>query len=124
MVVAESQQERNGEPSNMVYTTHLKLFLFGQPRLEYQGQALDVERRKALALVARLAIAEQPQSRDLLATLLWPDLDQQHARTALRSTLPSLTSLVPDDWLDADRMTIALNREAIWVDVTVFLSLL
>jgi DNA-binding SARP family transcriptional activator len=109
---------------NMADMANLKLFLFGQPRLEYQGEVLDVERRKALALVAYLAIAEQPQSRDLLATLLWPDLDQQHARTAMRSTLPSLTSLIPDGWLDADRMSIALNREALWVDVTAFLSLL
>ena len=104
--------------------TDLKLYLFGAPRIEYQGQIVNVDRRKALALAAFLALAEQPQSRDAIATLLWPDLDQDRAHAALRSTLPTLTSLVPLNWLDVDRMTIALKRDVVWVDVNVFRSLL
>ncbi|MEP7286619.1 MAG: NB-ARC domain-containing protein [Chloroflexota bacterium] len=102
----------------------LHLFLFGSPRIEYQGAIVEIDRRKAVALAAYLAVAEQPQSRDTLATLLWPGLDQQHARAALRSTLPALTMLVPDEWLVADRATITLNREAVWIDVGTFLGLL
>lgn len=102
----------------------LKLYLFGTPRIEYQGQVINVDRRKALALAAYLALAEQPQSRDSMATMLWPDLDQDHARAALRSTLPTLTSLVPLSWLEIDRMTLALRRDVVGVDVNVFRSLL
>lgn len=102
----------------------LKLYLLGTPRIEYQGRGVQLSRRKALALAAFLALAEHPQSRDLLATLLWPDLDQVHARSALRSTLPALTNLVPLPWLDLDRMALALNREVVWVDVDRFRTLL
>ena len=102
----------------------INLYLFGLPRIVYQGRAIEVERRKALALVAYLALANLPQSRDVLATLLWPDLDQEHARAALRSTLPALTSLFPETWLTADRQTIQLKHEAVWVDTSEFLALL
>ena len=102
----------------------INLYLFGLPRIVYQGRAIEVERRKALALVAYLALANHPQSRDTLATLLWPDLDQGRARAALRSTLPTLSSLVPEHWLTADRQTIRLKPEEVWVDVREFLALL
>jgi DNA-binding SARP family transcriptional activator len=103
---------------------HLRLFLFGFPHIEYQGNPVEIERRKALALAAYLALSERPQSRDALADLLWPDLDQERARAALRSTLPTLTMLSPNAWLDADRTTITLKPEALWVDVRAFLDLL
>jgi DNA-binding SARP family transcriptional activator len=105
---------------------NLQLFLFGAPRIESGGAVVEVDRRKALALIAYLALAEQPQSRDILATLLWPDLDQDHARAALRRTLPALTALAPDSdgLLAADRAIITLNREVIEVDVSAFLTLL
>ncbi|HLJ34563.1 MAG TPA: BTAD domain-containing putative transcriptional regulator, partial [Ktedonobacteraceae bacterium] len=102
----------------------INLYLFGLPRIVYQGRAIEVERRKAIALVTYLAFAEQPQSRDALATMLWPDLDQDRARAALRSTLPALTSLFPERWLAADRQTIRLKYEAVWVDAREFLALL
>lgn len=102
----------------------INLYLFGLPRIVYQGRAIEVVRRKAIALVAYLALAKLPQSRDTLATLLWPDLDQERARAALRSTLPALTSLFSESWLIADRQTIGLKREAVWVDTGEFLALL
>lgn len=98
--------------------------LFGFPRITYQSQAMEVKRRKALALLAYLAFATLPLSRDTLATLFWPDLDQERARTALRGTLPALTSLFPGRWLLADRQTLQLDHEAVWVDTNAFLALL
>jgi DNA-binding SARP family transcriptional activator len=102
----------------------LKLYLFGEPRLEYQEQLLNVDRRKAFALLAFLTLSEHRQSRDVLTALLWPDLDQERAHAALRTTLHALSALVSGDWLDKDRTTLALNHEAIWIDVIVFQSLL
>ena len=102
----------------------INLYLFGLPRITYQERAIEVKRRKALALVAYLALADLPQSRDMLATLLWPDLDQEHARAALRSTLPALSMLLPESWLIVDRQTIRLKSEAVWVDTRAFLALL
>lgn len=104
--------------------TDVKVYLFGEPRLEYQSRPLPIRRRKAWALLAYLALAEQHQNRDVLAALLWPDLDQQHARAALRSTLSVLTTSIPGEWLEADRNLLRLADEALWIDVKVFLSLL
>jgi DNA-binding SARP family transcriptional activator len=101
--------------------TELSVRLFGSPRLELQGRAVRVSRRKALA--AYLILAEQPQSRDSLATLLWPDLAQDRARAALRSTLPALTALAPLSWLEVDRATLWVRREALWADVIEFREL-
>jgi DNA-binding SARP family transcriptional activator len=102
----------------------INLYLFGVPRIVYQERAIEVKRRKAVALMAYLALAEVPQGRDMLATLLWPELDQEHARAALRSTLPALSLMLPERWLTVDRQTIALKREAVWVDTREFLALL
>src|SRR5262249_6350471 len=85
---------------------------------------ISIHRRKAVALLAYLALSEQRQSRDTLCAVLWPDLDQDHARGSLRSTLSALTTLLPDVWVDKDRDSLALNKEEIWIDVKVFLSLL
>ncbi len=102
----------------------IRLFCFGHPRITTGGVECAIERRKALALVAYLALSDRPAPRDVLATLLWPELDQDRARAALRSTLPVLTSLLPGYWLAADRTTIRLKREDVWVDVREYLSLL
>ncbi len=88
--------------------TGLKLYPFGPPRLEYQGQPVRVARRKALAL------ADQRQSRDAVAALLWPDLAQDQARAALRSTLPALAAHSPVAWLAADRASLGVDRHAPW----------
>lgn len=104
--------------------TDLRLILFGTPRLEYLGKPIKIERRKALALAAFLALAERPQSRDVVASLLWPDQDEAHARSSLRSTLRALTTVVPVEWIQADRATLNLHQEVVGVDVSAFIKLL
>ena len=102
----------------------LQLCLFGIPRIEYQGRPIRIERRKAIALAAYLALAGKRHSRDVVADLLWPDLDREHGRSALRSTLRALTAAIPAVWIEADRTSLVLKRDAVWVDVHVFTSLL
>ena len=110
-------QERDGRLSLM---NDLRLYLFGLPRIEYQGHPIKIERRKALALAAYLACAEHRQSRDILADLLWPNLDRDHARSALRSALLALTTPVATNWIEADRATLGLKHDIAWVDVRAF----
>lgn len=102
----------------------LKLYLFGTPHIEYQGNIIKVDRHKALALAAYLALTEHQQSRTIVADLLWPDLDEEHARSALRSTLRTLISSVPVDWIEADRTTLKLNHDLVAVDVNTFTDLI
>lgn len=98
----------------------VRVYLFGLPRIEYQGHPIRIERRKALALAAYLACAEHRQSRDALADLFWPDLDRDHGRSALRSALLALTTPIAAHWIEADRTTLGLKTGEAWVDVHAF----
>ena len=99
----------------------LTLSLLGPPRVERDGQAIEVDTRKAIALVAYLAMTRQRHSRDALAALLWPENGQTGARAALRRTLSALNKALEDGWLNVDRETVELPRGAgLWVDVDDF----
>ncbi len=98
----------------------LRLYLFGLPRIEFQGTLIRADRRKALALAAYLALSDRRQSRDTVANLLWPELDRDHGRSALRSTLRTLTTPLPFEWIEADRSALMLKRKVTWVDVHEF----
>ncbi len=102
----------------------LSLTLFGEPCLMDGETRVKVGRRKALALLALLALADQPQGRDTLCAVLWPELDAEQGRRALRSTLTELTKRKPSDWLEKDGDTLALNPQKIDVDVRLFLRLI
>src|SRR5215207_934584 len=97
----------------------LKVFLLGSPRVERAGTLVAIRRRKALALLAYLAVAGQPQRRDALAALLWPDSAQDTARKALRRDLSELNLVLGGQWLDADRESVGL-RSGFWLDVDQF----
>lgn len=99
----------------------LSLFVLGIPRIELDGRAVDVERHKALALLAYLAVTGVTHRRDGLAAFLWPELDQSRARAALRRTLSALNVALGGDWLETDRETIGLpTSSAFWLDMTQF----
>jgi DNA-binding SARP family transcriptional activator/predicted ATPase len=105
--------------------TALKIFLLGSPRIELEGAPVDIQRRKALALLAYLAVSGQAHSRDSLATFFWPELDQQRGRAYLRRDLAALNASLPGAWLSADREMVELNREAgPWLDAEQFHHLL
>jgi len=50
--------------------SRLALFLLGAPRIERDHLPVSVDTRKAIALIAYLAITRERQSRDRLAALL------------------------------------------------------
>jgi DNA-binding SARP family transcriptional activator len=102
----------------------LAVFLLGTPEVTYQGHGVDIARRKALALLSLLAVEPKTQSRDALAALLWPNLDHEGARAALRSTLPSLTRLCATEWLRTDRAQLSLRPEMVWIDLRELRALL
>jgi DNA-binding SARP family transcriptional activator len=115
---------------NRAFMSPVNVRLFGAPTMERDGRALSVDTRKALALLAFLAVpargvTPQPHTRDVLAALLWPDLDQARARAALRRTLSPLLKAVGDAILDVSRETLWVTPEAaIWIDVLAFRRLL
>jgi DNA-binding SARP family transcriptional activator/Tfp pilus assembly protein PilF len=89
----------------------LKISLLGAPRAELDGVAIEVDTRKAVALLAYLAVTGRPHTRDALCNLLWPEYDQEHGRGALRRTLSTLRKALGPEWLDAGRELVALRRD-------------
>jgi predicted ATPase/DNA-binding SARP family transcriptional activator/pimeloyl-ACP methyl ester carboxylesterase/tRNA A-37 threonylcarbamoyl transferase component Bud32 len=105
--------------------TELKLTLFGAPRLESNDSSLAVSRRKGMAILAYLALKGQPQTREALAALFWPDYDQSRALSNLRRELSRLKLGVGVELVDADRRQVELAPDSVlWVDVKQFNQLL
>jgi DNA-binding SARP family transcriptional activator/tetratricopeptide (TPR) repeat protein len=101
-----------------------RILLLGAPRVEHDGGQIEVDTRKATALLAYLAVTHRRHARDALAGLLWPEYNQTRARAALRRTLSSLGVARAAGWLVADRESVDLARDEIWVDVDRFRELL
>jgi len=103
--------------------SELKIHLFGYPSLEADGVAIPIRRRKALALLAYLAATGSGHSRDVLATLLWPEHDPTRAYAFLRNALWILNRTPLSNWLVATRHTIGLRKDpSLEVDVASFRS--
>jgi DNA-binding SARP family transcriptional activator len=102
----------------------LRIALLGPPRVEHDGAPIEVDTRKAIALLAYLALHPERHGRDAVAGLLWPEYDTEHARGALRRTLSTLNKAVGSGWLGADRSTVGFARKGFWLDVSRFEELL
>jgi DNA-binding SARP family transcriptional activator/predicted ATPase len=101
--------------------SHLALYLLGPPRIERDGVPIQVDTRKAIALLAYIAVTEESHRRASLINLLWPEYDHTRGRAALRRTLYALRKALAGDWLEVDREEIGLAPGAgIWVDVDKF----
>ena len=97
----------------------LSLALLGPPIVERDGTVVGFDTKKAVALLAVLAITGREQSRDRLAGLLWPESDTARARGSLRRTL-SVTAAAVGEGLAITRTTVALRPDRMRVDVTDF----
>jgi DNA-binding SARP family transcriptional activator/tetratricopeptide (TPR) repeat protein len=97
----------------------IRLYLFGAPRLERDGLAATTDTKKAIALLAYLAVTGRGHTRDTLAALLWGDADQQHARGALRRTLSVLRAAGGSDVVETAGDTVSAGKE-LWCDVVAF----
>ena len=75
----------------------LSIKLLGPPEVGLDGKALRFRLKKALALLSYLAAEGGRWSRRELAELLWPESEEQHARTDLRSTLARLRKSLGKD---------------------------
>lgn len=102
------------------------LFLFGSLELrapEGSDTQQVLSRPKIVALLAYLAVPAVGRfvRRDTLVGLLWPELDQMHARAALRKALHAVrTALGPDVTTARGDEEVALSTEALWCDAAAF----
>lgn len=96
----------------------LQLRLLGSPTITLGGDTSLTERLpgKAQAILFYLAVSGRPQSRPVLAGLLWGDLPEAAARANLRRALVDLRQRV-GDYLQIDRQTVGFSGEAqVWTD--------
>jgi DNA-binding SARP family transcriptional activator len=107
-----------------------KLFLLGRVEMR-GGDAAEAERLlvqpKVVALLAYLALAATPEApgrfvrRDGLVGLLWPELDQTHARAALRKAIHAVRgALGADAVLSRGDEEVAIGEGALWCDAVEF----
>ena len=97
--------------------------LLGPPRIERDGRAIEFDTRKAIALLAYLILEGRTQSRDQLATMFWPDADQDRARASLRRTLSPVRTALGEDVLRTDTLRVEVAPGALAVDVEQFRDL-
>src|SRR5687768_12499543 len=78
---------------------------------------------KAVATLAYLALSPRGrhQRRDRIVGLLWPELDQEHARAALRKSLHVLRGALGDEVVESrGDEELVLPADALWCDAVAF----
>ncbi|MBU1699038.1 MAG: tetratricopeptide repeat protein [Candidatus Eisenbacteria bacterium] len=99
----------------------VKILLLGSPRVLYAGKPFIIKRRKALALLAYLAVTQRRHTREALAAFLWPDTDAARAHAYLRNAIWILKKSPVGKFLEADYEGVELRPGVdLWVDVSVF----
>lgn len=123
-------------------STGIELFLLGGIELRgVNGSAADrlLAQPKITALLAFLALSPERrlQRRDRVVALLWPELDQPHARTALRKALHAVRNALgaeslrsrgdeeiglamPPVWCDAAELAAAADQGRMLQAVTLY----
>ncbi|MCA9912323.1 MAG: tetratricopeptide repeat protein [Anaerolineae bacterium] len=101
-------------------TQTISMALFGFPTVKRGDSPINFASQKVLALCCYLVINRQPCSRDKLIGLLWGDVEEEKARTSLRSALYNIQQQLPD-LLAVSRKQVSLQANtAVEVDVWQF----
>lgn len=104
--------------------SELKICLLGDPCVKVNAEEIHTDRRKAIALLAYLAVSGKAHSRESLATLFWQDYDTSSAYAYLRRTIWELNQALGEGWLAVERDSLALDQDRqIWLDVDAFQKL-
>ena len=108
----------------------LVLAFLGLPQVHLDDNPIATDRRKAIALLAYLAVSDrshsrQNYSRESLSALFWPEYEQAKAFSNLRRTIWEVHQALGEGWLIAERESVRLNEDArIDLDIARFLDLM
>ncbi len=103
----------------------LSIAVLGPPTVSSRKQELSFSTRKQLAVLLYLAVEGGIHSRQKLSELFWPELDAEHGRSALRTTIMRLRESLPassesqQQILLSSRDTLALDAAQFRLDVHV-----
>jgi len=107
-----------------MYERHL--YLFGTPRLEYDGISEPLHTKgqpRWIALLAYLALERRKLDRRILGRLIWQYEDNSRDRLR-RHTLEELKGKIGSQWLFITPSSVQLDTEHLWVDVNFFVDTL
>jgi DNA-binding SARP family transcriptional activator len=95
----------------------LELKLLGPPEVRLDGRVLTLRTKKALALLAYVAVERGPHPREELAELLWPKSGRSKDRMALRSALADLRRELGETG-DSREARLLVERDSLTFDAT------
>jgi DNA-binding SARP family transcriptional activator len=97
--------------------------LLGTPQIFLDQTAFSLPTRKTLALLVYTVVERKSIARDKLMTLFWPDSDQEHAQTSLRTTLGYLRRALPPAVFQIERDAVLFVRgENVSIDTDTLLD--
>jgi len=95
----------------------LHIFVLGSPKVMWNDQLIEIPRRRARALLIRLAARLDAVSRDHLCFLFWPDAPDITARRNLSHLLTHLRLALPiPDVITTAGDVVSLDSTRVWVD--------
>ena len=86
----------------------IHLAFLGPPHIELNGTPVRLDTPNAIALMAYLAAAGKPVSRDALVALLWSRQGRAEGHAALRRMLSAVRNVL-------GRQLVAAEGEAVWL---------
>src|SRR5256884_5786869 len=99
------------------FMSQLQLSLLGTPVVKHGERTLTFSTRKALALLAYLAVEGGMHPRKTLSESFWPELDAEHGRAALRATLLELRKLLERSHGPGEPAHLLVERDALGFDL-------
>jgi DNA-binding SARP family transcriptional activator/uncharacterized protein HemY len=105
----------------------LRAELFGHGQFWLDSTPLQLPSKQSRSLLAYLLVHPQPQSRERLAGLFWPDLEEDQARKRLSQVLWQIRRVLGEyaDWIRADAQRIGwLESARLESDYATFQNLL
>src|SRR5260370_34642332 len=96
--------------------SQLQLSLLGTPVVKHGETTLTFSTRKALALLAYLAVEGGLHPRKTLSEAFWPELDAEHGRAALRATLLELRRLFERSHAASERDHLRVERDLLSIE--------
>jgi TolB-like protein/DNA-binding SARP family transcriptional activator/Flp pilus assembly protein TadD len=119
-----------GKPDRLEVSRMFRLHLLGRLSLIDEDRAPIhslLAQPKRFALLGYLAVSPSPVAhrRDTLLGMFWPELDEDHARQALRQALYGLRqSLGPRAIVGTGEELLSVNAEQLWCDAAAFAAAL
>ncbi len=93
--------------------SQLYLSLLGEPIVKHGEDTLTFSTRKALALLVYLAVEGGTHARKTLSESFWPELDAEHGRAALRTSLLVLRKLLERSHGPGEQTHLQVGRDTL-----------